>query len=295
MTRLCKAVAAISLLFCSGAMAQTAPDAKVQAANSAWRKLSQNEVNCVDQSLRTQRTNLWTMIQRGVDPSDSAVARLRAACRTQAKAPEHAPAASQALAAAPDAAAKAAAEKAAAEKLVADKAAVEKAVADKVAAEKAAAEKAAAEKAAAQKVAAEKAAADKAAIELAKADAERAKAASAKEQARPESAPREIASTTAASAAVYSAAELRMNFVYGLATGPALLGVGGVAFLFVRRKRSAPRMRSAIASSDPANTGNQNEFDRLVTAVVAEQRRRERNPEPATSAREPRVDESVLH
>src|SRR6185437_12106588 len=52
------AVAAITLLFCGSAWAQTANDAraafggnaKARSAYAEWRRLSQNEVNCVDQS-----------------------------------------------------------------------------------------------------------------------------------------------------------------------------------------------------------------------------------------------------
>src|SRR6266436_3790327 len=85
-SRLGQIVAAISLLLSGGALAQTAngggvQSAKVQAAYADWRRLSQSEVNCVDQSLRGQRTSLWSLIQRGIDPSDPTVAKLRAACR----------------------------------------------------------------------------------------------------------------------------------------------------------------------------------------------------------------------
>jgi hypothetical protein len=68
-------------------LAQTASDnnIKAQVANAEWRRLSQNEVNCVDQSLRAERSNLWLLIQQGIKPSDSRVAGIRAACRTQGK------------------------------------------------------------------------------------------------------------------------------------------------------------------------------------------------------------------
>src|SRR5258708_19532929 len=57
--RVGQTVAAISLLFGGAALAQTAngggvQSAKVQAAYADWRRLSQTEVNCVDQSLRGQ-------------------------------------------------------------------------------------------------------------------------------------------------------------------------------------------------------------------------------------------------
>src|ERR1044072_6578689 len=58
--RLVRTVAAISLLFSGDALAQTAngggvQSAKVQGAYADWRRLSQTEVNCVDQSLRGQK------------------------------------------------------------------------------------------------------------------------------------------------------------------------------------------------------------------------------------------------
>ena len=187
-SRLWQAAAAASLILCGSASAQTANDAralqnpKIQSAYAEWRKLSQNEVDCVDRSLREQRSSLWLVIQRGVSPSDAAGAKLRAACRGQARAPnpsrvtEGGPQALAAVesrtneAATKAAADKAAADKAAAEKAKADKAAADKAAADKAAAEKAAGDKAATERAAVAKAAAEKAAADKAAAERAAID-----------------------------------------------------------------------------------------------------------------------------
>jgi hypothetical protein len=324
-SRLCHAVAAISLLSCSCALAQTASDAKVQAAHSEWRRLSQTEVNCVDQSLRAQRSDLWSLIQRGIHPSDSTVARLRAACRGQAKAPDQSVAAargSQALAAAVEsvtdkaAADKAAADKAAADKAAADKAAADKAAADKAAADKAAAgklaadriaadraaadkaaaDKAAASKAAADKAAADKAAADKAATDLARADAERAKADAIKAHADAERLRKEADATTADAALAYSAAELRTSFIYGLVSGPTLFVLGGIAFLLMHRKKTVTAAQAEAGASHGVSNETQSEFDRLVTAVLAEQKRRDRKPaEPLASEREPRVDEVPLH
>src|SRR5436190_9606431 len=177
--RLLQTVATISLLFSGAAWAQTAngggvQSAKAQAAYADWRRLSQTEVNCVDQSLRSQRTSLWSLIQRGVDPSDPTVAKLRTACRAQARAPNTSVAAhsgSQAQAAAVESALdRATADKAAADKAAADKAAADKAAADKAAVAKAAADKAAADKLAADKAAADRAAADKVAAEQAAVD-----------------------------------------------------------------------------------------------------------------------------
>jgi len=308
-SRLWPAVAAISLLLSGGASAQTAnggaQNAKVQAAYADWRKLSQSEVNCVDQSLRGQRTSLWSLIQRGIDPSDAAVARLRAGCRAQAKAPSASVLAqngSQAQAAAVESALdRAAAEKATADRAAADKAAADKAAADKAAADKAAVAKAAADKAVAAKAAADKAAADKAvaeqaAIDLAKAETERAKAEAIKAQAIAKP-PRPEGDKTAADVTwAAAAAEARMSFVYGLISSPICLGLGGAVFLWVARRRRMTGASSEALAPGRASGSNHNEFDRLVTAVLAEVKRREaKKSEPGVSEREQRIDESVLH
>lgn len=317
--RLLQAVATISLLFSGGALAQTAngggvQSAKVQAAYADWRRLSQTEVNCVDQSLRGQRTSLWSVIQRGIDPSDPTLARLRATCRAQARAPNISVAAqsgSQAQAAAVEstlvravtdnaAADKAAADRAAADKAAADKAAAEKAAADKVAADKAAAkaaaDKVAADKAAADKAAAEKAAAEQAAIDLAKAEIEGAKAEAIKAQADAEP-PRPEAEKTSADAVVaYAAADARMSFIYGLISSPICFGLGGLVFLWVARRRHRAVAPPEASAPDRASRRTQREFDRLVTAVLAEVKRREAK-QSETNAAEPgkRIDEFVLY
>ena len=298
--RLGQTVAAVSLLLSGGALAQTAngggvQSAKVQAAYADWRRLSQTEVNCVDQSLRGQRTSLWSLIQRGIDPSDATVARLRAGCRAQARAPNSsvtAQSGSQAQAAAVESALdKAVADKAAADSAAADKAAADRAAADRAAADKAAAAKAVAAKASADKAAAEKAAAEQAAIDSAKAETERAKAEEIKAQADAER-PRSEADKTAADAVVANAAaEARMSFFYGLICSPICFGLGGLVFLLVRRRRSRAAPAKASAP-DRASRDTQSEFDRLVTAVLAEVKRREaKQPE---REREPRIDEAVL-
>ena len=314
-TRIASTVAAISLLLSGGALAQTAngggvQNAKVQAAYAIWRQLSQTEVNCVDQSLRGQRSSLWSLIQRGIDPSNATVARLRAGCRAQARAPNSAVMAqngSQALAAAGEniadkSANKAAAERAAADKASADKAAaekaaaVEKAAANKLAADKAAADKAAAEKLAADKAAAEKAAAYQVAIALAKAEAERATPDTIKPQPEAES-PRQEAEKSAADVAwATAAAESRMSFIYGLISSPICFGLGGVVFLWVQRRRRANGSPSEASPPDHASRDSQREFDRLVTAVLAESKRRGAGKsEPGASVNDRRIDESVLH
>lgn len=305
--RLGQTVAAISLLFSGAALAQTAngggvQSAKVQAAYADWRRLSQTEVNCVDQSLRGHRTSLWSLIQRGIDPSDPTVARLRAACRAQARGPDTSVAAqsgSQARAAAVESAlGRAVADKPAADKAAADRAAADKAVADKVAAEKVAADKAAADKAAAKavadKAAADKAAAEQAAIDLAKAETERAKAEAIRTQAIAEQPQLEAEKASADAAFAYAAAEARMSFIYGLISSPICFGLGGLVFLWARRRRRRAGAPARASAPDRASRDPQREFDRLVTAVLAEVKLREaKQPEPV--APDLRIDESVLH
>jgi hypothetical protein len=308
---LLQTVATISLLFSGAAWAQTAngggvQSAKAQAAYADWRRLSQTEVNCVDQSLRGQRTNLWSLIQRGIDPSDPTVAKLRAACRAQANAPNTSMAAqrgSQAQAAVVESALnrvvtdKAAADKAAADKAMAEKAAAEKAAAEKAAAEKAVADQAAADEAAAKAAAAkavEKAAAMQAAIDLAKAETERAKAETIEAEADAERPRPEAEMTSADAGLAYTAAEARMSFIYGLVSSPICFALGGLVFLWTRRRRSRAGALTDALAPDRASAASQREFDRLVTAVLAEAKRREaKRPEPVASQRDQWNDESV--
>ena len=265
-------IVAAGLSWSTGASAQTAGDAhrtpagnvvrsdQIQVANSEWRRLSQSEVNCVDRWYRTQGSNLWSQIQRGIGPSSSTAARARAECRGQARAPSYpviANAGSQSLAAASDAADRAAAERAAADKVAADKAAADKAAADKAAADRAAADKAAADWAAANKAAAEKAAADKAIAQRAAADkaaaeraerdfakdAERVQAEVTKVQADAERPQKSAENKTVDAMLAFSATESRTSFIYGLISGPIIFSLGGFMFLLLQRRRNAPEMR----------------------------------------------------
>ena len=267
-------IVAAGLSWSTGASAQTAGDAhrtpadnvvrsdQIQVANSEWRRLSQSEVNCVDRWYRTQGSNLWSQIQRGIGPSSSSAARVRAECRGQARAPGYpviANAGSQSLAAASDAADRAAAERAAADKVAADKAAADKAAADNAAdraavdraaadraaadwaaANKAAAEKAAADKAIAQRAAADKAAAERAELDIAKAEAERMKVGITKAQANLERPQKSADNKTVDAMFASSATESRTSFIYGLISGPIIFSLGGVMFLLLQRRRTAP-------------------------------------------------------
>jgi len=87
--------AALALLPAGGASAQTASvtKAKIDGANASWRKLSQSEVDCVDKALRVRGSQIWQLIERGIGSDDASVARVRAGCRTAAKAPAAAAAA----------------------------------------------------------------------------------------------------------------------------------------------------------------------------------------------------------
>lgn len=303
--RFCQAVVVVGLSWNAPAWAQTQLGPKGESAYADWRRLTQNEVNCVDRSLRAQGTTLWIMIQRGVHPADPAATRVRAACRTQATAPNGAPqSASQALASAPDTAAKKteadraaekaetdktqatklAAEKAEAEKAkaIADRATAEKAEATRTAAAKAAADKAEAERASAAKAEADRWAAERAAVELAKTAPERISAEAPKSQAGTERARGETDAPRPETVLSYSAAELRMTFIYGLVSGPLLFSLGGLVFLLMHRKRNT------VPLPNSAGEDNLAEIHRLVKAVLADQTRRDKaptNPSPPERAK----------
>jgi hypothetical protein len=306
------AVAAISLLIGGSAMAQTVNDAKAQAAHAEWRKLSQNEINCIDKSLRAQRSGVWDLIRRGINPSDVAVGTIRAACRTQARvqsASTTTRVGSQAAAAmaaadkvAPDtptdkaAAEKASADKAARDRAAADKAAADKAAADKTAADKAAADKAGADKAAPARAAADKVTTDNAAVDLARADAQRAMAEAIAARADADRARKEAEKTIADVGFALAAAESKIGFIYGLMGSLVLLGLGAIVFLVMHNKRNAANPQSEAATPENDAREKQSEFDRLVAAVLDEQKRRERKvpPKPVASVRKQPVEEPAL-
>jgi len=194
--------AAVALLALGGsASAQSiggGANASMQAAYAGWRRLSQAEVDCVDQALRARRTTLYGVIQRGIGPNDAAMSSMRAACRQQARPArsEPAPTAVQALAS-NDSQTGEATRRAAAEQRTALQAA-EQALSDKVAAELAAARKAAAERIAAERAAAESAAADRAAAEKAVAEQSAAKQAAEQKAAAEQRAAEQAAARQAA-------------------------------------------------------------------------------------------------
>ena len=57
--------------------------AVIQAAQSEWRKIPPNEIGCIEQGLVQQGTNVQTLIQRGVTPSDPRLGQLIGNCRGQ--------------------------------------------------------------------------------------------------------------------------------------------------------------------------------------------------------------------
>jgi hypothetical protein len=275
------AAAVTCLLCCGSASAQSilggggGGNARAQTAYSDWRRLSQNEIDCVIDRLRGQRSSLQAVIQRGIGPNDAAMAQIRAACRSGARSANSRPTAERSAhalaavdsradeasrrAAAERRAAELAAEKALAEKVAAEVAAAKKAAAERLAAEQAAAERAAEEKAAAERLAAEQAAAakavsDKKAEDEAKArraQTERLAAAPAKTDAerpaqeplqppQPDEHPSHDPTRMPADAAnAYAAAELRNSFIYGLLCGPFIFCLGGAVFMLIGRRRSA--------------------------------------------------------
>ena len=311
------AAAVTCLLWCGPASAQTASDPRlrdprIQSTYLEWRKLSQKEVDCVDQTLRSRRSSLWLTIQRGVNPSDASVAAIRTECRAQARAagqPTPAPAATQALAsvdaeasrrAADRLAAEKAAEKALSDKVAAEIAATKKAAADRIAAEKIAAQRAAEDKAEADRVAenaaAVKAAADKAerdraaarkttaekiAMGPAKHDTDRTNAGPTRTTNDAEFVPPDVTKITAEAALAYAAAESRMSFVYGLISGPIVFSFGGAMFLLLRRKRTVDVAWRQTAAPSSDRRDDQGDVHRMVAAVLAEQARRDSTHRPS--------------
>jgi len=62
-------------------------------AELAWRKVPRNEVGCIERGLTQQRTNVQSLIQSGVMPTDPRIGQLRATCHAQAVPPVAQPAA----------------------------------------------------------------------------------------------------------------------------------------------------------------------------------------------------------
>ncbi len=329
LSRVWSAAAAACLICCGSASAQSVGDTRAQASYADWRRLSQTDLDCVEQALRARRSNLRGVIQSGIGPNDAVMAPIRAECRIPVRAasqPRPALSATQALAsvdteatrrAADRLAAEKAAEKAFAEKIAAERAAAQKAAEDKAAAQQAAEQKAATDRIAAAKSATDKAATDKAAadrtvkdeaaankalaekatVAAAKADAERA--AETVQPAENEHPPQDVAHAPAEPVHGHSVWESRISFVYGLMIGPIIFCFGGVAFLMVGQRNGSPLAQLKPDQPESALTGHaapndRAEFDRLVATVAAElNRRQSRQSDPPT--REPRTGEAGLH
>lgn len=194
------------------------------------------------------------------------------------------------------AAEKAAADKAAAEAAAAaEKQAAEKAEAERVAALKALEEKMAAEKAAeiaaAEKAAADKIAADKAAVDSALAEAERVKFEAIQAKADAEAQKQDAVNVAFARAAT----ESRISFVYGLILGLVFASLAAAVFLLMQRKKNGASAQTEAALE--ASRERQSEFDRLVTAMLAEHERRfSKKPGSAPApSRDQQPDWSALH
>src|ERR1051325_2473456 len=75
--------ASLAILTISTGSASAQTGRNEQEAHAQWRRLKQAEVNCVDRALRARNSNLWSLIQQGVGPSDRTAADLRASCRVK--------------------------------------------------------------------------------------------------------------------------------------------------------------------------------------------------------------------
>jgi hypothetical protein len=155
--------------------------------------------------------------------------------------------------------------------------AAEKAAAEKIAAAKAASDRAAAEKAAAKIAIAAQTKSDNTTAGATLPDVERARAEAIKAQADAERARKEAEKAIADIGLALAAEQSKVSFAYGLLTGLVLVGWGGAAFLFLRRRKLIGRTQ-AVA---PQGGYTRRESDRLMTAVLNEHKRAvKRTPEP---------------
>jgi hypothetical protein len=61
-----------------GGIVQTAINQAIQAE---WRKISLDEISCIDENLRQRGSSLSTVVQQNIGPSDARILDVRAACR----------------------------------------------------------------------------------------------------------------------------------------------------------------------------------------------------------------------
>jgi hypothetical protein len=54
-----------------------------QATQAEWRKLLQNEIGCIDNKLRSNRSSVAQLIQSGIQPSDPTLSAVRNECRSE--------------------------------------------------------------------------------------------------------------------------------------------------------------------------------------------------------------------
>lgn len=118
------------------------------------------------------------------------------------------------------------------------------------------------------------------------------------EQLQDEQTPQDAAQTPAEPAVAHSAWDSRISFVYGLLIGPVIFCFGGMVFLMVGQRRDAPVAQRKFAgrptSATADHASDRIEFDRMVTAVLAELKRRDRRPSDPP-ARELRAEEPGLN
>jgi hypothetical protein len=96
----------------------------------------------------------------------------------------------------------------------------------------------------------------------------------------------------AEAAFAYATAEATMGFVYGLIAGPIIFCFGGVVFLRLSRQRSDAARREAATEK----ASLEDRRDRMVAAVLAEQKRRGRQERPPDAPEpEHRTAEVVMY
>ena len=86
-----------------------------------------------------------------------------------------------------------------------------------------------------------------------------------------------------------------MSLIYGLMGGLVLFGVAPIVFLAMRRKPNVEPVQPEAATPESESRDKQIEFDRLVAAVLDEQKRRDRKAlKPSAPVRRQPVEEPAL-
>src|SRR5262249_18429391 len=109
---------------------------------------------------------------------------------------------------------------------------------------------------------------------------------------------------TISMALAQTASESRISFLYGLVLGMVFASLAAAVFLLMQRKKMAVAAQVMADEAMLASRQRQSEFDRMVTAMVAEQEQRfskkpaagaTPTPVPVPGAPEQRIDWSALH